>query len=202
VSVAAPELSAAERAAMRRRADQISKRVPPPGRPAPSGPGRTPRPLPAPRPVRPAARPARTVPERAGRPSFAAEAGRRAPTTKITRTNYQPVILVEFVAAILLTAASPIATKKNPSGLSPYTGDDMIKLAALTVVYLVLAMLSAAGRGPGRFAAWFGGLILLTVGLAEGASVATTLDLFGLGSATDAAKAKISGGGAPARKKG
>jgi hypothetical protein len=192
VSVAAPELSAAERAAMRRRADQISKRVLPPGVPEP------PPPVPEPPPPVPAVRPA----ARAGRPSLAAEASRRAPTTKITRTNYQPIILVEFVAAILLTAASPIATKKNPSGLSPYTGDDMIKLAALTVVYLILAMLSAAGRGPGRFAAWFGGLILLTVGLAEGASVATTLDLFGLGSATDAAKAKISGGGAPARKKG
>jgi len=104
-----------------------------------------------------------------------------APTTRIHRGSYQPVILAEFVAAILLVALSPVASKKNPAGMSPYDGQDMIKLAALTLVYLILALVSTGGPGAGRFGAWFGGLVLLTVGLAEAAHLAQVIDLFGIG---------------------
>jgi hypothetical protein len=145
----------------------------------------SPRPLPAPRPSRPApgagrppTSPARTRPRQR---SFYSEARRRAPTTRIHRTNYQPVILAEFVAAVLLVSISPIASKKNPKGLSPYAGQDMIKIGAVTATYFVLALISSTGQEAGRWAAWFGGLILLAVGLNEAASVAKTLDLAGFG---------------------
>jgi hypothetical protein len=39
--------------------------------------------------------------------------------------------------------------------------------------------MSVANAKWGRIGAWFGGLILLTVGLGEGASVAKVLDIFG-----------------------
>jgi len=109
------------------------------------------------------------------RPAF------RPPAAKVTRTNYQPVILAEFIAAVLLVSATPFAKKQGQAGLSPYAGQDMLQLAALTVFYLILALMSVGGRGPGRLAAWFGGLVLLTVGLGEAATLARTLDVFGAG---------------------
>jgi hypothetical protein len=100
---------------------------------------------------------------------------------KISRTNYQPVILMEFVACILLTAVTPIATKKDQQGLSPYAGKDIVKLSAITVTFLILAMLSVGGRTAGRFAAWFGGLILLADGLYEASNIVKDLRLVGGG---------------------
>jgi len=105
----------------------------------------------------------------------------KIPRKKISRTNYQPVILMEFVAAILLTAMTPIATRKDSQGLSPYAGADIVKLSAITLVYLLLAMVSVGGRGAGRMAAWLGGLILLTDGLYEASNIAKDLQIFGGG---------------------
>ena len=115
---------------------------------------------------------------------------------KITRTNYQPIILMEFVACILLTAITPVATKKDAQGLSPYAGKDIVKLSAITVLYLILAMLSVGGRGPGRFAAWFGGLILLADGLYEAGNIVRDLRLVsGAGAAVPAQAAPAPGPG-------
>lgn len=100
---------------------------------------------------------------------------------KIDRGNYQGIILMEFVAAILLTSMTPIATKKDSQGLSPYAGSDIVKLSAITLVYLILAMISVGGRSWGRVAAWLGGLILLTDGLYEAANIAQDLQVFGGG---------------------
>jgi hypothetical protein len=122
---------------------------------------------------------------------------RAAPKSqKISRTNYQPIILMEFVACILLTAATPIATKKGQQGLSPYAGKDIVKLSAITVTYLILAMLSVGGRGPGRLAAWFGGLILLADGLYEAGNIVRDLRLVsGAGAAVPAQGAPAPGPG-------
>ena len=127
--------------------------------------------------------PERPAPRGARFREIAPRVQRAAPTTRIHRANYQPVILAEFVAAVLLVAATPVATKKEQTGISPYAGKDMIKLGSITVLYLILALISTGGQGPGRLAAWFGGLILLTVGLSEAANLAKDLDLFGIGGA-------------------
>lgn len=120
----------------------------------------------------------------------------RVPRGKISRTNYQPIILMEFVACILLTAATPIATKKDKQGLSPYAGKDIVKLSAITVLYLILAMISVGGRGPGRLAAWFGGLILLADGLYEAGNIVKDLRLVsGAGTAEPAQAASAPGPG-------
>jgi hypothetical protein len=118
----------------------------------------------------------------------------RIPRGKIARTNYQPVILVEFVACILLTAATPIATRKNEQGLSPYAGKDIVKLSAITIVYLILAAVSVGGRGPGRVAAWFGGLILLADGLYEASNIVRDLRVFSGAGAAAPAPAPAPGG--------
>ena len=88
------------------------------------------------------------------------------------------MILVEFVAAILLTAMTPVATKKDQQGLSPYAGSDIVKLGAITLVYLILAMISVGGQQAGRVAAWLGGLVLLTDGLYEASNIARDLQVF------------------------
>lgn len=111
-------------------------------------------------------------------------------------TSYQAVILAEFVAAILLVAATPFAKKDQP-GVSPYVGADLLQLVALTVTYFVLALISGANRGAGRFAAWFGALILLTVGLAEAARLAKLLNVFGLSSPPGPAADSTGTGQAP-----
>jgi hypothetical protein len=112
-------------------------------------------------------------------------------STKIERSNYQSVILMEYVAAVLLTAATPIATKQGQPGLSPYVAKDLMKIAALTLLYLMLAMLSVGGRGPGRAAAWFGGLILIVDGMFEANNIVKDLGLL-------SGQAPASGAGAAA----
>jgi hypothetical protein len=109
--------------------------------------------------------------------------------------NYQPVILMEFIGAILLTAVTPIATKTEADGLSPYAGKDMVKLGAITVLYLILAAVSVTGQTAGRIAMWLGGLILLTDGLYEASNIVTDLDLFA-GIRTAASNAASSTGSA------
>ena len=119
--------------------------------------------------------------QRGGRGSALRTARRAIGTRPASTTNYQGVILAEFVAAIVLVATAPIATNKNKQGLSPYRAQDVLQLAAITFTFFLLALLSMTSRGAGRLGAWFGGLILLAVALAQAASIAKTLDLFGAG---------------------
>lgn len=105
--------------------------------------------------------------------------------------NYQGIILAEFVLAELLVAGTPIATRQGQPGLSPYVPRDMTKLLSLGMVYFLLELLAVGGPKAGRFGAWFGGLILLAVGLNEASSVAKVLDIFG----SDSSGTKAAGTG-------
>lgn len=96
--------------------------------------------------------------------------------------NYQAIILAEFVAAELLTASTPIATRKGQPGLSPYVPKDLVQLAAIGFVFLILELIAVGGRGAGRVAAWIGALVLLTVGLSEAANIAKVFALLSGGS--------------------
>lgn len=116
--------------------------------------------------------------------------------------NYQGIILAEFILAELLVAGTPIATRQEQPGLSPYVPRDMTKLLSIGMVYFLLELMAVGGAKTGRLGAWFGGLVLLGVGLNEGANVAKTLDLFGgIGDAAAKAKDKFGGGhlGPPGR---
>src|SRR5215469_1473039 len=90
--------------------------------------------------------------------------------------NYQAIILAEFVAAELLVAATPIATRKNQPGLSPYVPRDLVKLLAIGVSYFILQLFASGAKGTGRIAAWFGGLVLLAVGLNEASKLGAVFD--------------------------
>ncbi len=87
---------------------------------------------------------------------------------------YQPVILAEFMVAVVLVSVSPVAkggtaesqAKGSPS---PYSVNTLKQLVAIGAVYFILALL-ASSRRAGRYSAWFGGLILLGLGFAELAS--------------------------------
>src|SRR5215469_8876672 len=114
----------------------------------------------------------------------ARQAARKVPKSS---GNYQPAILAEFVAAVLLVAATPFAKKDSP-GLSPYAGSDMLQLVAITLTYFILALLSGVSPKAARLSAWFGLLILLTVGLVEATRLAQLLNVFGLSSPEQAAK--------------
>jgi hypothetical protein len=102
-------------------------------------------------------------------------------------TRYQSVILVEYLGCVLLTVLTPVATKKEQDGLSPYHGTDMVKLAAITVLFFLLGAISAGGSKAGRFAAWFGGLILITDGMYEASNIAKDLEILSGGLAGPAA---------------
>lgn len=144
---------------------------------------RQPQPLPSPRPRHARRRPAPAAAARNRTYITNYSQPRPQASTALGGTrsgaNYQGIILAEFIGAVLLVAATPIATKKDQTGISPYEGSDMIKLGSITIVYFLLALLSAGGSGAGRFGAWFGGLILLVVGLGEATSIAKVLDVFG-----------------------
>src|SRR5215469_1338549 len=109
-------------------------------------------------------------------------------------TRYQNVVLLEFVLAVLLVAATPFARKNRP-GLSPYAGTDMLQLVAITVLYFLLALLAGASGKTARLSAWFGGLILITVGLGEAAALAKALDVFGLATKTGSTDGQPPSGG-------
>jgi hypothetical protein len=85
--------------------------------------------------------------------------------------SYQPVILAEFIVAVLIVATGPIAKGGTPEAQtkgspSPYSTNTLKQLIAIGGVYFVLALLAASQRA-GRMAAWFGGLVLVALGLAE-----------------------------------
>lgn len=97
----------------------------------------------------------------------ARDAGRaRLPTGN---RQYQGVILAEFLVAALIVALAPLARGKaaqdKTTGPSPYGVDDVKQLAGIGAVYFVLALLSSGKYG--RFSAYFGGLVLVAIGLAQ-----------------------------------
>jgi hypothetical protein len=136
----------------------------------------------------------------------AGELGRRI-TGAATRPggqlhNYQAIVAAEFVAASLLVALTPIASRKatastSSGALSPYVPGDLIQLVAIGIVYLILEGLAAGPRGAARFAAWFGFLLLLGVGLFEASRIAA---LFRMLAGADVSGITLTGKAAPATK--
>lgn len=112
-----------------------------------------------------------------GAPGYYAGQGRELSRGRLVpgSRNYQPVILAEFLAAVLIVAFAPLATgggtsveppeshkvkgQETASRPSPYHVNDMVQLVSVAAVYFVLALLSSGPRS-GRIAAWFGGLVL------------------------------------------
>lgn len=120
-----------------------------------------------------------SAPRPAAQPSRPAGGISTAVSTAKVPASHQGIILAEFIGAVLLVAATPFARKDAP-GVSPYVASDVVQLAALGVVYFILALVSGASPRAARFSAWFGALILLTVGLGEMARLAKFLNVFGL----------------------
>lgn len=107
--------------------------------------------------------------------------------------SYQPVILAEFLVAVILVAVSPLArggtaesqAKGSPS---PYSTNTLKQLVAIGGVYFVLALL-ASSRRAGRISAWFGGLVLLGLGFTQllSGDLQAVFGIFGPGSTAKAA---------------
>jgi hypothetical protein len=93
-------------------------------------------------------------------------------------TNYERVIVAEFIVAVVIVAAAPF-TRKDNTGLSPYYGQDVLQLVAIMAAYFILGLVAQAGQGTARVAAWFGGLLVLGIGLGEAAYLAKVFNLFG-----------------------
>lgn len=105
----------------------------------------------------------------AGQARQAGQAGYRAHLVPGDR-QYQGIILAEFLVAALLISVTPLATGGSPAakakgGPSPYDTEDLKQLVAVGAVYFILALVSSGRHG--RFAAWFGGLILLAIGMSK-----------------------------------
>lgn len=84
--------------------------------------------------------------------------------------SYQPVILAEFLIAVVLVAFTPIATGGSPNAKakqspSPYDTGDLRQLVAVGAVYFVLSLISSGNRG--RISAWLGGLIVIGIGMSK-----------------------------------
>ena len=99
----------------------------------------------------------------------AAYVGRNAQVTPGSR-GYQPVILAEFLAAVVIVTLTPIATGGSPAAQakpspSPYDTGDLRQLVAIGGVYFVLALISSGNSG--RLAAWLGGLVLIGLAMSK-----------------------------------
>jgi len=93
-------------------------------------------------------------------------------------TNYERVIVAEFIVVVLVVALAPF-TRKQRDNVSPYYGQDLVQLVAIMAAYFVLGLVAQAGQGSARVAAWFGGLLAVGIGLGEAAYLAKVFDLFG-----------------------
>lgn len=102
----------------------------------------------------------------------------RAQYRQHVTTNYEKVIVAEFVIVVLLVAVAPM-TRKERTGLSPYYGQDLVQLVAIMAAYFILGLIAQGGHSAARIAAWFGGLLALGIGLGEAAYLAKVFDLFG-----------------------
>jgi hypothetical protein len=84
--------------------------------------------------------------------------------------SYQPVILAEFLIAVVIVAAVPVAAGGSPNAKaknspSPYDTGDLRQLVAVGAVYFILSLVSSGNRG--RISAWLGGLILIGLGMSK-----------------------------------
>jgi hypothetical protein len=134
--------------------------------------GRPPRP---PMPRRGTAKARKGTPPRGGQQRqqgfkrSAKRASRGALKARLPGTHsYQPVILAEFLMAMVVVTIGPVASGGTPAAQaknspSPYSVGTIKQLVAIGGVYFVLALL-ASSRRAGRFAAWFGALVLLGLG--------------------------------------
>src|SRR4029077_13298459 len=68
-------------------------------------------------------------------------------------------LVAEFAVCVVIVALSPLTDKHKTDAPSAL----MKRFAAVMGVFLILALLSAAGRGPARAAAAFGGLVALVL---------------------------------------
>jgi cytochrome c biogenesis factor len=93
-------------------------------------------------------------------------------------TQYEKVIVAEFVLVVILVAVAPF-TRKQRDNLSPYYGQDLVQLVAIMAAYFILGLVAQTGQSSARIAAWFGGLLALGIGLGEAAYLAKVFDLFG-----------------------
>ena len=117
----------------------------------------------------------------------ARKAGRNALSARAPGgRNYQPVILAEFLVAIIVVALAPVArggtdTAKAKGSPSPYDTNTLKQILLIGVVYFILALLSS-GRQLGRASAWFGALVLVAVGVQQtvNGGFAAVLRMFGL----------------------
>lgn len=94
--------------------------------------------------------------------SFVARNAKVAPGNRA----YQPVLLAEFLAAVVIITLVPVATggsdtAKAKGGVSPYDTGDLRQLVAVGGVYFVLALASSGNSG--RLSAWLGGLVLIAI---------------------------------------
>jgi hypothetical protein len=98
--------------------------------------------------------------------------GRGAVSAKLPGSHsYQPVILAEFVVAIVVVGVSPLAgggtaTAQAKGSSSPYDVNTLKQLIAIGGTYFVLALFGASEK-MGRYAAWFGALVLVGLGIAQ-----------------------------------
>jgi hypothetical protein len=104
--------------------------------------------------------------------SRAGRLGRGAASAKLSGSHsYQPVILAEFVVAIVVVGVSPLAgggtaTAQAKGSASPYDVNTLKQLIAIGGAYFILALFGASEK-MGRYAAWFGALVLVGLGIAQ-----------------------------------
>jgi hypothetical protein len=115
--------------------------------------------------------------------------------------SYQPVVMAEFLVAVVVVAVSPLAkggtqTAQAKGSPSPYDTNTLKQLVAIGGAYFVLALL-AASRRAGRFAAWFGALILLGLGFTQLANgdLTALFKIFAPGAGSGQTPAQILGPG-------
>lgn len=109
----------------------------------------------------------------------ARDVGRNARVVPGGRPSHQGAILAEFIVCILIISLAPIATGGSGTGLSPYSANDLKRMAAIGAVYFGLALVP--GDNGSKVAAWLGFLVLIVLLMNSLPQMKSVLDVFSQG---------------------
>lgn len=89
------------------------------------------------------------------------------------------IVVAEFLICMVIVALSPLTDKKKNEGPTAF----MRRMTAIMALFFILGLISAAGRGAGKFAAGLGGLVTVALAVSDRDLFTKVADLFSSGKA-------------------
>lgn len=87
---------------------------------------------------------------------------------------YRKWLVIEFAVCIVIAALSPLTADETEKRAGPW----MKRMSAIMALFLILGLISAGGRGAGKFAAGVGGLVAIGLMISQRNLFGRLADIF------------------------